>query len=130
VSYQSDLAFIHDALAPSGLFVFDILCKRASKKVLTTRSFVEGDAWLVAVDKTDGPDMIVRRITTFRRTGGSYRRSVEVHKVHRYNLTGISSSLRSVGFAVSVRNGYGTESLGSGHVVVVGRKPGHRVGKK
>jgi SAM-dependent methyltransferase len=121
---------IYDALAPSGLFVFDLLCEQASKKILETKSFVEGAGWLVAVDKTDGPDLIVRRITTFRRTGRSYRRSAEVHTVHRYNLSRISSSLRSVGFTVSVRNGYGTESLGAGHVVVVGRKPGHRVDKK
>lgn len=112
---------VHRSLLPSGLLVFDILCTHGGKPI-RSRSFVESGEWLVAVEKLDGPKSVVRRITTFRRSKGRYRRSVEFHEVFRYNPDVIVAALRRCGFEVRVRNGYGRHRLGIGHLVVIARK--------
>ena len=116
----------YDALLPSGLLVFDILCTRDSKKVAHTMSFTESGGWLVAVEKTDSSRSLTRRIITFRRDKGVYRRSVEVHTVRRHDPKRVISVLRDIGFSVSTRRGYHTEALEPGHVVIIGRKPSHK----
>lgn len=114
---------IYKSLVPSGLFVFDILCTRDEGRTVHTRSFTESRNWLVAVDKSDSPTSIVRRIVSFRKQGRRYRRSVEVHTVQRYNLQEVLAAMRGIGFSVSTRGGYLRRPLGNGHFVVVGRKP-------
>jgi len=114
---------IFDALQPSGLLIFDILCARQGGKRIRTRSFVEGNGWLVAVDKSDSSGQVLRRITSFRKVGGVYRKSIEVHRARRYDLSRLCSCLRDIGFKVSTFRGYGTRPFGNGRAVVLGKKP-------
>ena len=114
---------IFDSLRPSGLLIFDILCERKGGKRIRTRTFVEGSGWFVAVDKADSTRRVVRRITSFCAVGNVYRKSIEVHRVRRYDLSRICSCLRDIGFKVSTFRGYGTHSLGKGHTIVLGKKP-------
>ncbi len=114
---------VHDALLPSGLLIFDILCTRDSAKTVCTKTFTESDRWFVAVEKSDSRQSLTRRITSFRRNHGVYRKSVEVHRVHRYNLGKVVSILRTIGFRVSTRRGYRKGVLGEGRMVIIARKP-------
>ena len=113
---------VFHSLRPSGLLIFDILCERKGGNRVLTRSFVEGNGWFVAVEKSDSSRQVVRRITSFRRVGNVYRKSIEVHRVRRYDLSRICSCLRDIGFKVSTFRGYRTHSLGKGHTIVLGKK--------
>ena len=115
---------IYASLRPKGLFVFDVLCRRDTGKVIHSRIFTETRQWLVAVDKIDAPGEVLRYITLFRRKGEVYRKSVEVHSLRRYDLKRLVSILRGVGFTVRSRSGYDRRPLGPGHVVIIARKPG------
>jgi SAM-dependent methyltransferase len=112
----------HTALLPSGAFVFDILTARKTDNTIHTRHFTEGRDWMVAVEKTDRPRSITRRIVIFRRTDGGYRRSEEVHTARRWDVDLVMALMRGVGFAVKTRRGYLDRPLGEGHIVVVGIK--------
>jgi len=111
----------HQSLLPSGFLVFDILCTRVGG-IIRTRNFVESGGWLVAVEKVDGPTSVVRRIISFRRSTGGYRRSVEFHELFRYNPDVVIAALRRCGFSVRVRGGYGKQRLSRDHLVVIARK--------
>ncbi len=78
--------------------------------------------WFVVVEISDSHRSIVRRIVSFRRQNGTYRRSVEVHSLRRHKLGDVKSMLREAGSKVSIRNSYHKKPLGKGHVVVIGRK--------
>ena len=112
------------ALVPSGLVIFDILCERASEDIRVTRTFTEGKGWCVTVEKTDAPKYIIRRITSFRRLKGAYRKSTEDHRVLRLNRGMVLSCLRDAGFKTYTLKGYTNKHLGNAHPVIVGKKPG------
>jgi len=109
--------------------VFDILCERKTRDVRDTKSFVDAEGWFVAVEKTDTPRSILRRIVSFRRRNGVYRKTIEIHKVRRFNLRTVTSLMKSADFRVSTRRGYHTKPLEKDHIVIIGRK-GSGTGRK
>jgi len=115
---------VYRALAPSGMVVFDVLCEGPTRRTVRSRNFTQGKSWLVAVEKEDSPRSIVRRISTFRRVKGRYRRSFEVHAVRRYRADDVVAGLKGAGFLVTVRRGYGRKQSGSGLTIFIGKKPG------
>jgi SAM-dependent methyltransferase len=114
---------VYNSLLPSGLFLFDILCVRSSHRVIQTKSYTASRDWVVAVEKTDSRRAVTRKIISFRRSGGAYRRSEEIHTAQRLDVAKLALLMRRAGFAVATRPGYHDRPLGSGHLVVIGRKP-------
>jgi SAM-dependent methyltransferase len=111
------LARAHDALVPGGLLLLDA----AMPGRIPTgrrRSYFEGEDWAVLVDAGEEQDpsggVLTRRITTFRRVGEHYRRSVEVHRQRLIPPCELAGWLRAAGFAVRELDGYGAEPFPTG----------------
>ena len=114
---------VYDALAPGGVFVFDIAEPGQVAWGTTTRGFTEGEDWVVLVEKEEDLGTLTRRITTFRKVGEHYRRSDEVHRQRLYEGQDIAAELRRVGFRVRTRRGYGRYTLPRARAAFVARKP-------
>ncbi|MFN8177834.1 MAG: class I SAM-dependent methyltransferase [bacterium] len=118
------LARAHAALAPNGLLMFDIV--ETMPRPEARHAFVEADdalwAVLLRVRDENGTGIVRREITTFRKVGATYRRTVEVHRQRRYSRAKILRSLRRLGFAARVVRGYGKARFRKGHVGFVARK--------
>ena len=115
------LAHVRRALAPGGLFVFDV----ATPGRGGGRSWHEGDDWLVCAEAVESGTTLTRTIVSFRDAGGrTWRRSDEVHRLTLYSPDELAVSLRDAGFA-DVRvldGGYGPElELPSGIAVLSAR---------
>lgn len=119
-------ARIYDALTPGGVFVFDVAEPGQLDSGIRTRSFTEGDGWIVLVDKQEDTQrsLLTRRIITFRKVGENYRRSDEVHRQRLYKSRDIARELRRAGFRVKMLRGYGEYRLPPGHAAFIARKPG------
>lgn len=116
---------IHDALTPSGVFVFDVAEPGQVKRLTPTRTFTEGEDWVVLVEKEEDRERktLTRRIVTFRKAGECYRRADEVHRQRLYGAADIADKLRRAGFRVRVARGYGRYRLPKAHAAFVARKP-------
>jgi SAM-dependent methyltransferase len=114
-----------DALAPGGVFVFDVLGPGQVPPGTTAKGFSEGQDWVVLVEKEEDAERgtLTRRIVSFRRVGEHYRRDDEVHRVRLYDPSELSAELRRVGFEVRMMHGYGRYPLAEGHAAFVARKP-------
>lgn len=116
---------VYDVLVPGGVFVFDLLEPGQIVPNAPTRSFIEGEDWVVLVEKEEDParKTLTRRISTFRKTGDRYRRSDETHRVRLYRAPDVAAELRRAGFEVRTARGYGRYPLSEAHVAFVARKP-------
>jgi SAM-dependent methyltransferase len=116
---------IHTALAPGGLFLFDVVEPGRVPGPEPRRAFFEADDWAVLVtseeDRKRG--ILTRRITSFRKFGDLYRRDQEIHRQRLLTRTELTDSLRSIGFRVRTLRGYGPVRFGPGHVGFIARKP-------
>jgi SAM-dependent methyltransferase len=94
-------ARVRRALAPGGLFVFDV--REASRGAVPERfaHTVDRD-WAVLVRVSERGLALTRFITTFRRAGQAYRRSDEVHRLRLYTRAGVLRALRRAGFEARV----------------------------
>lgn len=116
---------IYHALAPGGVFVFDIAEPGKVDGAMPVKSFTEGEDWLVLVEKWEDPELsiLTRRIVTLRRVGEFYRRDDEVHRQQLYRADEIASMLQQVGFEVEIQRCYGTFALPHAHAAFVAQKP-------
>ena len=116
---------VYDALAPGGVFVFDIAEPGQVTPGTTVKSFTEGDGWMVLFEKEEDRDrgVLTRRITTFRKIGKHYRRSDEVHRQRLYESADVARELRRAGFLVKTLRGYGQYRLPPAHAAFIARKP-------
>lgn len=119
---------VYTALAPGGVFVFDVAEPGQVKRGDPTRTFTEGDGWVVLVEKKEdsGRGVLTRKITSFRKMGRHYRRSDEVHRQRLFKAADIAKELRRAGFKVVVQRGYGRYRLPRAHAVLIARKPRHK----
>jgi SAM-dependent methyltransferase len=115
---------VHAALAPGGVFVFDVMEPGELADGTAARVFAEGDGWLVAVDKAEDRRrrVLTRRIVTFRRMGRLYRRAEEVHRLRLVDAAAVLRTLRSVGFRARAVRAYGARALPPARVGFVARK--------
>lgn len=113
---------VHAALAPGGLFAFDLagpgLARRGKEA-----GFRSGDGWDVLFEKEGRGPWIVRRIVTFRRVGRCWRRSEEVHRLRLHPAAEVRGALEREGFRVRVLRGYGERRLPRGGVAFLAEKP-------
>lgn len=115
---------IYKALAPGGVFVFDIAEPGQVSDNKRIQSFAEGKDWIVIVEKEEDKKTLVlsRRIITFRKVGEHYRRDDEVHCLRLHKAEDIFETLRKVGFTVESMRSYGDYKLPQAHVAFVARK--------
>jgi SAM-dependent methyltransferase len=114
---------VHRALAPGGLLVFDVATPgRGEGPVVRHRA---GDGWEIVSDSHEerGKALFVRRITTFRRVGTLYRRTVEVHRLKLYEPSLVLAELRRAGFRARLLRGYGKLRFPPGYAGFLARKP-------
>lgn len=116
---------VYGALMAGGMFIFDLAEPGQIRQGTKTKSFTEGEGWLVLVEKEEHQEhqTLTRRIITFRKLGESYRRDDEVHHLRLYQAADIARELYQVGFQVQVMRSYGHYNLPKGHVVFIARKP-------
>ncbi len=114
---------IHDALTPGGVFVFDVAEPGQVTRTTPTRTFSDGEDWVVLVEKEEDRETLTRRIVTFRKVGEHYTRSDETHRQRLYRAAQVADKLRRVGFRVRTVRGYGRYRLPKAHAAFVARKP-------
>jgi SAM-dependent methyltransferase len=116
---------IYTALAPGGVFIFDVMEPGELGRATTARSFAEGDDWMTVVEKHEDrrQQTLTRRIITFRKVGDLYRRADEVHRVRLYDAAAMAAELRRIGFRVRTTRRYGGYALHKARVAFIARKP-------
>jgi len=117
------LARVRAALSPGGLFVFDV----ATPGRGDSKSWHEGDGWLVCAEAIESDRTLTRAIVSFRSVdGGEWRRSDEVHRLTLYPPDELVASLTDAGFVDThvLEDGYGPElELPAGIAVLSARAP-------
>ena len=100
---------IYNALAPRGVFIFDIAEPGQVIENDRVKSFTEGKDWIVLVEKEEDQEKLVlrRRIITLRKVEGHYRRDDELHYLQLYKAADITQKLKQVGFTVESIFSYG-----------------------
>lgn len=114
---------IYNALAPGGVFVFDIGEPGQIKPGVTAKGFTEGEDWIVMVEKREEKSILTRRIISFRKVGNHYRRETELHRQRLYKSADIAKELRRAGFRVRTIRSYGLYPLPKAHAAFIARKP-------
>jgi SAM-dependent methyltransferase len=114
----------YQALAPGGLFVFDVIV-RSRDSPMRYRSTRQEVDWQVDVDVDEEPEdsLLTRRISIKRRTGDVERASTEVHRVRTFTAIEIEDMLASAGFQSELSSSYGEFPLARQRLAVVARKP-------
>ncbi|PSB00777.1 class I SAM-dependent methyltransferase [Merismopedia glauca] len=115
---------IYKALAPGGIFIFDIAEPGQIIDSNATKGFTKGDNWVVLVEKQENQQQqtLTRRITTFRQVGEYYRRDEEVHHLRLYQSTDLAEELDRIGFQVQIVHSYGQYHLPKAHAALIARK--------
>jgi hypothetical protein len=116
-------ARVREALRPGGLFVFDVLEPGTEGGAEPVRSWVEGEDWLLCVERTEAGRSLAREIVMFRRDGELWRRSDERHEVLLMPRAEVEADLRAAGFEVEVLEGYGDMAFRRGLVGFAARAP-------
>ena len=116
---------VHAALAPGGVFVFDLLGPGELGARTRATAVARGEGWLVAVEKEEDRErgVLTRRIATFRAVGRLYRRSDEVHRLRLCRAGDVVRELRRAGFHARMVRTYGALSLPRARSGFVARKP-------
>jgi SAM-dependent methyltransferase len=116
---------IYRALSPGGLFVFDVATPGRISGTGPQRNHRSGDDWAVLVSAREDRRrrILIRHITTFRKTGNGYRRSEETHRLRLYGRQQVARYLRRAGFQVRVLSGYGRYRFPPGLAGFLARKP-------
>lgn len=113
---------VRKALIPGGIFVVDYGQHGRLPAGMPKHAHWTGKDWTLLVDATVQNDLLTRRVTTFRRVDGSYRRQVETHRLRLFEDARIVALLERAGFAEvrTVRN-IGDLRFTSGHSAAIAR---------
>ena len=114
---------VYAALAPGGVFIFDIAEQGQVAEGTATRGFTEAEDWIVLVEKEEKQGSLTRRIISFRKAGKHYRRSDETHRQRLYKSKEIAGQLRQAGFIAQTVRSYGDYNLPKAHAAFIARKP-------
>ena len=115
---------VYQALEDGGLFVFDIIEPGYAAATGPPKRHVLTDTWavLVEIEEDAANNTLKRSITSFKETGGAYRREEEVHHVQLYRGEDLKRVLENVGFSVTLNDGYPDFSLTATHAVLIAQK--------
>jgi SAM-dependent methyltransferase len=116
---------IYQALKPGGSFIFDVVIPGHVAPGEITKSFTEGQDWIVLVEKQEDPvqQVLTRRIITLRQVGDVYRRTDEVHCQRLFSQATLVQTLSQIGFQVETRLEYGQFGLPPARVAFIADKP-------
>lgn len=91
---------VYQALAPGGLFLFDLAAPGRAGAAGITRGFTETQDWTCLYEAAENPTQrrLTRSITTFRRKDTSYKRDHEVHNLQLIRPAIALAHLRKAGF--------------------------------
>jgi SAM-dependent methyltransferase len=103
------------ALRPGGIFLFDARLPASDRRPRAAGR--AGRGWAVVAESVEKGGVLTRRIAAFRREGGAYRRSDEVHVQRLLSAAELSRRLRAAGLRVRVF------ALGPAHVLVEAGRP-------
>jgi SAM-dependent methyltransferase len=119
---DSLLERVRSALAPGGLFLFDVATPGRGDDG-PARAWFEGDGWVVCVEAAEDADArrLTREIVAFVERDGQWRRSDEVHSLHLYDPDYLVASVTAAGFedARVLDEGYGPELEPPGGIAVL-----------
>ena len=120
---RSFLRRAYKALRPGGMLIFDMMI--ADGAPMNYRTWQAGDDWAVMVEVSEPSprQTLLRRNTSFRRTGQNYRRRDERHWLCLIPQKRMRQALRAVGFSFSVKSSYGDFRLPPRRRAFVARKP-------
>lgn len=116
---------IYRALAPGGLFLFDVSGPGRVPGKRPQRSYAEGKDWAVlfSAEEDRRRGLLTRTITSFRKVGELYRRDHEDHRLRLIGGSEMAENLRRAGFRVRRLTGYGPLLFPPGQVGFLARKP-------
>jgi SAM-dependent methyltransferase len=114
-------ARIFAALTPGGVFLFDLA---GPGRGGVRRTFFEGDGWAVGMNASERDDLLVRKITTFRKTEcGDWRRSFEEHRLRLWSAPEVTAQLVAAGFRVELLDDYRGSNMPPALQAYLARKP-------
>jgi SAM-dependent methyltransferase len=115
-------AQVYEALRPGGVFILDLAEPGRGKGPPV---WVDDDDWgiMYRPDEDDKKRILTRYMTTFVRSGKTFRRKRETHRVRLYTRSEVLGALRSAGFRARTMPTYGYEPWPKGLVAYVARKP-------
>ena len=118
-------ARVADALAPGGLFLFDVITPGRVRGG-RARYFADGDGFVVCIDAVEDNGVVDRAITLFRRAGAGdgYRRSDERHVQVVLRPADVRTAMQDAGLRVRALRGYGDLRFPRGVTGFLARKPG------
>ena len=113
----------YDALRPGGVLIFDFI-ESAEHRTYAAKSRAGPDWAIVArAEASRSGRLLTRYITTFRKIGAEYRKSIETHEVRVYDRARIRTALTAAGFTVKMRRSYGRVRLLPSDVAVIAWRP-------
>jgi len=118
-------ARVFHALEPGGVLLFDVAGPARIPVNGPTHFWTEGPGWAVLVE-TAGDlrrRSLTRRIVSFRRVGGAFRRSEELHRLRLYEPETVLTALRRSGFDANAFQSYGRYPLPPGVTAFRARRP-------
>jgi SAM-dependent methyltransferase len=113
---------VFQSLRRGGLFVFDVRHPPLGPIDEVHRVRSDRD-WFCHSQTEEDANQLVRRITTFYRESGHFRRDQETHRLKLFSKRQMLQWLRDVGFRVQAWRGYGDYQLGERQSVFHCRKP-------
>jgi hypothetical protein len=119
------LRTIYQSLEPGGLLLFDVATPGRVPGSTPLRGFSEGPGWtcLYTAEEDRRRLTLTRTITSFWKVGELYRRSREIHRLRLYPRNIVLQELRSAGFQVQPRSGYGRFRFPPGWIGFAATKP-------
>ncbi len=114
------LGRIFDALAPGGVFVFDMA---APGRAGVGRAFSEGLDWAIGLIASEADGLLLRKISTFRQNGTTWSRSYEEHRLRLWSAHDVEAQLVGCGFEVELLDGYEGLNMPPALNVFLARKP-------
>ncbi len=105
---------VFDALAPGGMFVFDVAGPGRGTVDGTRVRTVAGDDWVVRVRRTERAGRLTRAITTLRRAGHGWRCTEETHVLTLFRPEQVLDDLAAAGFVGAQVAGFGRERFAAG----------------
>jgi SAM-dependent methyltransferase len=118
-------ARVYDALRPGGVLLFDVAGPTRAPLSGPQRTSAVGADWAVLAESSteETTGMLVRKITSFRRSGVLYRRDDEVHRLTLIEPAATLKTLRALGFDAEIIPMYSSVSLPPGVIAFLCRKP-------
>ena len=124
---KSVASSVFTALAPGGIFTFDISTPGRNLGAEVRHVFHDHDTWLLGMHATETDHRLDRRIVILsREPDGRYRRTDEEYHLMLYDADTVTDALETVGFDVEVRQAYSEATASqpaSGWAVFVATKP-------